>query len=188
MTWTKLSDDWTDDTWTLSDAAHRLHTDALVWSNRKLLDLRIPKEDLPRLSRASESVSELLDGSWWKDEGDHYLIQHHGIYQRTRAQVIKQQEANRLNGRQGGRPGRERHAPKTTPVTQSVSESLSELQSGSETERDGTGQDKNSLTEQQQTHTRTAAETARATGCYSCQRAAGFNPDGPPCPEHRTAA
>jgi hypothetical protein len=42
MTWAKLSDDFTDDCWTLSDGAFRLHVEGLVWSNRKLLDLVIP--------------------------------------------------------------------------------------------------------------------------------------------------
>ncbi|MGC7224587.1 hypothetical protein RBA13_22790, partial [Mycobacteroides abscessus subsp. massiliense] len=42
MTWTKLSDDYGDDCWRLSDAAFRTHTEGLCWSNRKLLDLVIP--------------------------------------------------------------------------------------------------------------------------------------------------
>ncbi len=29
MTWTKLSDDFSDDCWTLSDQAFRLHTEGL---------------------------------------------------------------------------------------------------------------------------------------------------------------
>jgi hypothetical protein len=185
MTWTKLSDDWSDDAWTLSDAAHRLHVDGLVWSNRKLLDLRIPKEDLPRISKASDSVSELLDGSWWKDEGDHYLIQHHGMYQRTRAQVIKQQVANALNGRKGGRPARPAPTVESRSETQSVTESLSHLPSGSETERDGTGQDKNSLREAELSEG-TALDFAKATGCYDCQRQSAFGTG--PCPQHRRSA
>jgi hypothetical protein len=31
MTWTKLSDDFSDDCWELSDAAVRLHMEGLVW-------------------------------------------------------------------------------------------------------------------------------------------------------------
>ena len=34
MTWTKLSDDFGDDCWELSDAAYRLHVEGLLWSNR----------------------------------------------------------------------------------------------------------------------------------------------------------
>lgn len=35
MTWTKVSDDFTDECWTLSDEAFRLHIEGLTWSNRK---------------------------------------------------------------------------------------------------------------------------------------------------------
>ena len=46
MTWTKLSDDFSDDCWQLSDAAYRLHTEGLIWSNRKLLNLRLDKAEM----------------------------------------------------------------------------------------------------------------------------------------------
>ena len=41
MTWTKLGDEYGDQCWKLSDSAHRLHTEALVWSNRRHLDGRL---------------------------------------------------------------------------------------------------------------------------------------------------
>jgi hypothetical protein len=44
MTWTKLSDDFSDDCWQLSDAAYRLHVDGLNWSNRKLLNCLLSKD------------------------------------------------------------------------------------------------------------------------------------------------
>jgi hypothetical protein len=97
MTWTKLSDDFTDDTWTLSDAAARMHVDGLVWSNRKLLDLRIPKGDLPRFAKTPTAVAELLEGGWWDEDADHYVINHHARYQRLREAVIKQQTVNKEN-------------------------------------------------------------------------------------------
>ena len=138
VTWTKLSDDYGDDCWTLSDAAYRLDTDGLVWSNRKLLDLRIPKGDLPRASPRAEVVAELVDAGYWADDGDSYVIRHHGTYQRTREEVLHQQEVNSRNGAKGGRPpkaGRERWPTETDSLTDSLSDSKSE----SETERDGTG-------------------------------------------------
>src|ERR1700756_3258113 len=97
VTWTKLSDDFTDDCWELSDGAHRLHIEALVWSNRKLLDCRISKNDMARWAKcpAPEFISELLYCGWWEDDGDAYLINHHSRYQRTREQVLRQQSANR---------------------------------------------------------------------------------------------
>ncbi len=39
MTWTKLGDEFTDETWTVSDAAYRLHVDGLVWSNHRAAQL-----------------------------------------------------------------------------------------------------------------------------------------------------
>ncbi|OBI40896.1 hypothetical protein A5708_24795 [Mycobacterium colombiense] len=132
MTWTKLSDDFTDDCWELSHGAHRLHIDALVWSNRKLLDCRISKKDMERWAKcpAPEFISELLDCGWWEDDGDAYLIIHHSRYQRTREQVLRQQSANRNNRAQGKtRPVRER--------AQRVDDSYDD----SSDEMDGTGRD-----------------------------------------------
>lgn len=137
MTWTKLSDDYSDDCWTLTDAAFRLHTEALIWSNRKLLDLRVPKDDLRRFAKTPEAAPELVNVGWWTQEADHYLIQHHGDYQPTKADVVARQAANQANGRKGGRPRKSTGAPRERAETQSVSESLSQ----SKTHRDGTGRD-----------------------------------------------
>jgi hypothetical protein len=109
MTWTKLSDDYSDDCWTLSDAAFRLHTEGLIWSNRKLLNLRLAKDEIRRWATCSNgdimvTLNELVDCGWWVDDGDAYVIVHHGAYQRTSEQVLKQQERSRINGKAGGRP------------------------------------------------------------------------------------
>jgi hypothetical protein len=105
VSWTKLSDDFSDDCWTLSDVAFRLHTEALVWSNRKLLDCRIPRDDVRRFSRNGElAVPELLGCGWWHQEGDVYVLQHHAGYQRTREDVVRRQAASAANGSKGGRP------------------------------------------------------------------------------------
>jgi len=146
MTWTKLSDDFADDCWTLSDAAFRVHVEGLTWSNRKLLDLRIPKSDVRRFAKNPEAVAELVEIGWWSDAGEFYLIRHHANYQRSREDVIKQQAANAANGRRGGRPRkppREQASELTTssPETQSLTDSPSE----STTERDRTGQDRTGL-------------------------------------------
>jgi hypothetical protein len=111
MTWTKLSDDFTDDTETLSDAAVRLHIEGLVWSNKKLLDLRIPKADLRRFAKSEAAIPELLAGEWWEDDGDHFVIRHHAAYQRLRAAVINQQAANKENRAKRG---------KATPPTREI--------------------------------------------------------------------
>jgi hypothetical protein len=141
MTWTKLSDDFGDDCWTLSDTAFRLHVEGLVWSNRKLLDLRIPKDDVRRFAKDPEAVVELVAAGWWSEDGDAYVIRHHGQYQRRREDVLKQQEANATNGRKGGRPRkppREQASDLGTSETHSVTDSPSQSRS----ERDRTEQDR----------------------------------------------
>ena len=137
MTWTKLSDDFTDDTWTLSDQAYRLHSDGLIWSNRKLLDLRIPKDDIRRFKNP-EAIVELVTGGWWKDEGDHYVILHHARYQRLREAVINQQTVNKENRSKRGQespPAREQRVV-FKPSNDSSNQSLND----SSNEKDGTGQ------------------------------------------------
>lgn len=103
MTWTKTSDDFPDDCWTLTDAAYRLHHEGLTWSNRKLLDCRIPQDDLRRF-KAAAAINELLDRGFWETDGDCYMIVHHATYQRSAESVIKMQDSRRANGAKGGRP------------------------------------------------------------------------------------
>jgi hypothetical protein len=163
MTWTKLSDDFSDDCWTLSDAAYRLHTEGLVWSNRKLLGGQLSKEELRRWAKRPEAADELVAAGWWEDEGDHYRIIHHARYQRPLEQVLKQQERNWKNGQSGGRPKgppREqapRKRPKETQMethlgsdgSDSVDEKprwqptwVTQMETQLATHRDGTGRDK----------------------------------------------
>ena len=144
MTWTKLSDDFTDDCWRLSDAAFRVHVEALVWSNRKLLDLVIEVDDLHQLASKSastaEAVAELVGAGWWEPIDDGFRIIHHGVYQRTAEAVLAQQKANTENGRKGGRPAgppREK-APRQRSKTHSVSDSLSDSVSDSVLPNDDT--------------------------------------------------
>ncbi|MEI7717716.1 MAG: hypothetical protein WCI78_16795 [Mycobacterium sp.] len=141
MTWTKLSDDFSDDCWLLTDAAWRLHVEGLLWSNRKLLDLVLSKDEMRLWAKRPETARELVEIGWWVDNGDSYTIVHHGRYQRSREAVLHQQDANRRNGMRGGRkprPTREQVAEVHPTETESLCESLCE----SSTERDGTGQDR----------------------------------------------
>jgi hypothetical protein len=139
VTFSKLSDDFGDDCWNLSDAAVRLHVEGLVWSGRKLLDCRIPVDDLRRFAKRPEAITELLAAGWWALDGDVYVIRHHAQYQRTREDVLNRQAVNTANGRKGGRPSkppRER-ASEITAETQLVTDSLSD----SRTEGERKGQD-----------------------------------------------
>ena len=104
MTWTKLSDDFADDCWALSDKAFRLHVEGLTWSNRKLLDLRIPRADVRRFAKHPEAVEELVDVGWWTRDGEHYVIRHHAVYQRDKETTLALQQRNQQNGQKGGRP------------------------------------------------------------------------------------
>jgi hypothetical protein len=135
VTWTRLSDDYSDDCWQLSDKAFRLHTEALVWSNRKLLDCRIPLDDVRRFARHPEAVPELLAAGWWTEKPDHYVLRHHAGYQWKKERVLRQQAANRANALKGGRPPK---PPREDwPETHSVSEPQSERRTG----RDGMGRE-----------------------------------------------
>jgi hypothetical protein len=131
MTWTKLSDDFSDDCWELSSDAFRLHVEGLVWSNRKLLDLRLRKDDMARWAKHPAAAEELVAAGWWRDEGQCYVIVHHAGYQRTREVVLKLQERNQRNGASGGRPPKVPRERFTPPETQ--------LGCHVETQRDGSG-------------------------------------------------
>jgi hypothetical protein len=119
MTWTKLGDEFADECWTLSDPAARLHVEGLIWSNRKLTDGQLAKDDMQRWARHPDAAEELVSIGWWKDRGGHYEIVHHLGYQRTREQVAKQSLANRANRAKGkARPVR----PKDKPSDESSNE------------------------------------------------------------------
>lgn len=77
MTWTKLGDEFADETSDLSSDAFRLHVEALIWSNKKLADLIVPKRKLPRLTAVDhpyDTAEELIVSGWWQDVGDSYYI------------------------------------------------------------------------------------------------------------------
>lgn len=104
MTWTKLSDDFSDECWVLSDAAYRLLVEMLVYSNRKLLDCVIPVDELRRFAKRPEAISELVTNQYVTDLGDVYRIEFHRLYQPTREQVIAYRASRSANGRKGGAP------------------------------------------------------------------------------------
>src|SRR4051812_17547972 len=77
MTWTKLGDEFPDEARDLSDAAFRTHVEALCWSNRRGLDLNIPKRDLKRFAETNQperAVEDLLRAGWWEDSGEDWSI------------------------------------------------------------------------------------------------------------------
>jgi hypothetical protein len=103
MTWTKLGDEFSDEARDLTDAEHRTHIDALNWSNRRGLDLLIPKRDLRKFGEspdAAEAVDGLVAKEWWADEGEAWNI---GLrfpeWQLERAVIEKRREASALRMR-----------------------------------------------------------------------------------------
>jgi hypothetical protein len=128
MTWTKLGDEFGDECWTLSDAAFRLHVEALCWSNRMLTDGQLAKDDMRRWAHHPQAAEELVDVGWWEDSGGHYQIVHHLGYQRTKKQIAKQSIANAENAN--------RRWSKKPPKDKSSSDS----QCDSQYEMDRTGQ------------------------------------------------
>lgn len=139
MTWTKLSDDFGDDTWGLSDEAFRLHVEGLGWSNRKLLDCTIPLDDVRRFAKNPEALDELLAHGFWELGDGVVVIRHHCGYQQTREQVIHRQAVNEANGRRGGRPRKPRKAAEPAPETSAETHSVSDSLTHDETHGDGTG-------------------------------------------------
>jgi hypothetical protein len=193
MTWTKLSDDYTDDCWQLSDAAYRLHTDGLIWSNRKLLDGRLDKDDVRRWAKRPEAADELVAVGWWDDDGDAYVIVHHAVYLRKSKDVLAQQAANHKNGQMGGRPKgppRERPPRKRPAKTDSLTESENELVSDgggsglpktdslteTPTERDRPGQDRPGEGNRGTSLARDGDSTSDDGGLWPSWRGAGPSP------------
>ena len=97
MTWVKTGDEFVDDAADLSDAAVRTHMDALHWSARRLLDLHIPKRDLPRFAfspDAGRGVDELVAVGWWLDKGSTWYLAYRPEWQWSREQVERRRHQN----------------------------------------------------------------------------------------------
>ncbi len=147
MTWTKLGDEFADQCWKLSDAAFRLHTEGLVWSNRRHLDGRLDKTEIQRWAKCSDAAAELVALGWWDDLGDAYQIVNHLGWQRTAEQWLKQSQANRANRAKGkARPVKRR--PKADPTEEPTEELSDEPSDEPSDERDWSGQDRTGLEEE----------------------------------------
>ena len=84
MTWTKLSDDYSDECRDLSDAAFRTHTEALIWTMRRETGGYIEARDVRRFAEsphAEIAVDELIAVGWWTVERQGYQIRHHMEHQ-----------------------------------------------------------------------------------------------------------
>ena len=98
MTWTKLAETFGDECEGagLSDAAFRLHVEALLWTMRRVTGGRLTPRDVRRLSTSettAASVAELLAVNYWQALGDGYLIRHHMEHQPDPELIYKRKEA-----------------------------------------------------------------------------------------------
>lgn len=99
MTWTKLGAEFPDEISSVSDAAFRTHVEALCWSNRRLLDLAVPKTQLRKFAETADpdvATAELVAAGWWRDDGaTWYIGVHFAEWQRDRVQVehLRQRKA-----------------------------------------------------------------------------------------------
>jgi hypothetical protein len=129
MTWTKIGDEYSAQSWVLSDAAYRLQTDALIWSNTKYTDGRLDKGEMYLWAKTQDPdvIAELLARHSWEDRGDHYQIILFMAWQKTSEEWLHQSAVNAVNGRKGGRPPKHKPPkPKSEPVSESLSAPVSE--------------------------------------------------------------
>src|SRR4051794_23470403 len=102
-----LGDEFSREAWPLSDAAWRLHVEALIYSNGFLLDLMIPKVDVRRFGKNDDAatIEELVAAGWWQDVGDAWWIgcRHsewqleRAVIEKRRAEATKRKRRSRLH-------------------------------------------------------------------------------------------
>lgn len=85
MTWLKLSDDFTDRTEALSDAAFRLHTEGLNLAIKREQGPYLPASKLQRWTNVRSSIAdaaeELVRLGFWEPEDGGFVIREHMEHQ-----------------------------------------------------------------------------------------------------------
>ncbi|MFE7844883.1 hypothetical protein ACFUTX_06740 [Microbacterium sp. NPDC057407] len=78
MTWSRLSDDYTERMLDVSDAAFRLDIQATVWCNRLLTDGRVLERRLPHIwpgrNDLEQLAEELVEAGRWMRDDKGYLV------------------------------------------------------------------------------------------------------------------
>lgn len=166
MTWTKLGDEWPEEARDLSDAAFRMHIEALCWSNRRLLDLRIPKRDVRRFAETDDpdlAVKECVTAGWWVDDGEVWdLSPRFPQWQQDAVQVEHRREKERERQRRNRRHKLDDHSL-CLPGSECLSRRDVARESARDAERDarrdpgrdGTGRDGTGLDESAHARERT---------------------------------
>lgn len=136
MTWTRLDENFYDHPKVVAagpDAEH-LHIRGLIYSNRYLLNGRLPKLAVGAFSpfsgrRAERAIERLIEVGIWQEVKDAYEIHDYLIYQPSREQVQAQRKQKASAGQAGGQARARRllqAEPKQTPSrTQAESKPVS---------------------------------------------------------------
>jgi hypothetical protein len=89
----------------LSDAAFRLHTEAIFWCARNLTDGCIARDELrvaSEISRPLKHVAELVSRGCWRETDDGWEIHDFLVYQPSRSKVLQTREERKKAGSAGG--------------------------------------------------------------------------------------
>ena len=90
---------------TLSDAAFRLHVEAICWSARNLTDGAIQTDELLALTRTPRPhryAAELVRRGVWLETADGWRIHDYLDWQPSRSKVLQIRQERRKNGQVGG--------------------------------------------------------------------------------------
>jgi hypothetical protein len=154
--WVKLGDEFVDDAADLPDAAVRTFIEMLAWSNRRGLDLIVPKRDLRRFAfseNAEEAIAELISTGWLISDEHTWQIVYRPEWQKT-AQWV---ETRRANNRRYQAHRRDDHRWCSRENCQAVSGADKDADSARDPGRVGSGRD-GLLTE----------PTTEDDGCVTC--------------------
>jgi hypothetical protein len=190
--WVKTGDEFVDDAADLSDAAVRTLMDAWHWNARRMLDLHIPKRDLPRFAfsaNAAQAIDELVTGGWWRDDETSWYLAYRPEWQLSREQIERRRHQN-VQAQERAR--RHRRGDHSLCLPGKCAESAVDTGDDSADESDADparfGSVREKSTKQQKITTTNLDEIAKATGCYECGRRSVLNPNQPPCDDHKEFA
>lgn len=106
MTWAKFGVEFFDQCAEagLSDAATRTHAEALHYLYRlEDMEMRILKHLVRRFAGSTEweqAVKDLIGAKFWRDDGDAYVIEHHGnVFRSSLATQLKHRNDERERAR-----------------------------------------------------------------------------------------
>lgn len=112
MTWTKLSDSFTDEPAILavSRSARYLHVEALVWCNRMLTDGLVPRGAIRRMTDAEDiegDIEQLVAAGLWIETGAGWAVD---WTDQPAADDIKAERARRADAQRAYRERKAKHA------------------------------------------------------------------------------